>query len=195
QVKLFLGIITPVSPIGTSASAARCASRPARRAPASGWRRADGTRSCLRPRTRFRTAMTVRIAVSCYCREWACTTSTRSRATGGNEAWPRHRGAPRPPSTPSTCQINSGILPLPLRYRAKTLGADTQSRVEFTSVVLKRDCSGQLHDLRFGVVLLQSGEQRIIDDLIRDRDTLGILKRDSLRFAKYPAITPCRNLG
>src|SRR6185312_12412969 len=33
----------------SASSAARCGSRPARRAPTSGWRRADGTRSCLRP--------------------------------------------------------------------------------------------------------------------------------------------------
>ena len=56
------------------------------------------------------------------------------------------------------------------------LGRDSQRAVEFAGGVFPGDCHGQLDDLVVVVVLLQLGEEGVVDILIAQRDRVGVLE-------------------
>ena len=72
---------------------------------------------------------------------------------------------------------------------------DAEGRIEFAAKVFQRDRGGQFDDLRLAVMLLQPGEQRVIDPLVGDRHPLSVFERDPFGFAEQSAIAPARNRG
>ena len=75
------------------------------------------------------------------------------------------------------------------------MGFDAEGRIEFAAKVFQRDRGGQFDDLRLAVMLLQPGEQRVIDPLVGDRHPLSVFERDPFGFAEQSAIAPARNRG